>query len=319
MKRNSLLKGLSMALVSIMLFTGCSGSKSAEKSVPAPVKDAVTQGFSGDKVVDIEYVKENMKNENFMAIDARGPEAMVKDGSLEGAFGIIWQQLSTVADGKPGDENWGVVLDPERLSAVLSEKGITKSKDIVVFADTKTGWGDDGRILWTLDLAGYDNVKILDGGIEAIKASGLEMSKTPAIFVPEDVKLESLDLSSSIATDELSKLIEAGTVKIIDTRDVTEFEGATSYGEKTGGHIPGAVNINFMEFLNADGKLKTNAEVDQIMANKGFAKEDIIVTYCTAGIRSAYLQEILTMNGYTNVRNYDESYYRWCSVNEVEK
>lgn len=50
----------------------------------------------------------------------------------------------------------------------------------------------------------------------------------------------------------------------------------------------------------------------------GLAKTDNIVTYCTAGIRSAYMQLILEMCGYENTWNYDESYYRWCACQEVE-
>lgn len=43
-----------------------------------------------------------------------------------------------------------------------------------------------------------------------------------------------------------------------------------------------------------------------------------IVTYCTAGIRSAYMQLILEMCGFENSMNYDESYYRWCACQDVE-
>ena len=51
----------------------------------------------------------------------------------------------------------------------------------------------------------------------------------------------------------------------------------------------------------------------------GIAKTDKIVTYCTAGIRSAYMQLILEMCGFENSMNYDESYYRWSASQEVEK
>lgn len=324
MKRINLLKGMSIALISIMAITGCSSKTETAESAPveatAPVSEASDEiKFIGNNVVDIDYIKANMENEDFVAVDARGTETMSKDGSLEGAIGVIWQQLATVGDGKSGDANWGVVLDAQRLSEVLSEIGITNEQDIVVFADTKTGWGDDGRILWSLQEAGYNNVKILDGGIDAIKSSGLPMSKTPAAYVPTEVKIDELDLSRSIDTQELTMLVKDGSVKVIDTRDKSEFDGATKYGEKVGGHIPGAVNINFTELLNEDGTLKSNALIDELMVANGFEKNDEIITYCTSGIRSGYMQVILEMNGYTNVRNYDESYYRWCAVNEVEK
>lgn len=60
--------------------------------------------------------------------------------------------------------------------------------------------------------------------------------------------------------------------------------------------------------------LKEEAEKEDV----GFSKDDQIVTYCTAGIRSGYMQLILEMCGFGNSKNYDESYYRWCAVEEVE-
>lgn len=317
MKKKLMFKNLIMLMVLALIFTGC-GSSNTQETPPENNEATASDVFAGDKIVDIEYVKTNMTNDNFLAIDARGPEAMTKSGSLEGAIGVVWQQLSTVGDGKPGDPNWGVVLDKDRLSAALSEIGITKDKDVVIFADTKKGWGDDGRILWTLSLAGYDNVKILDGGIDAIKNAGLPTSTEPAPYVPAEVTVENIDLTSSINTDELKSLLADKKVKLIDTRDVSEYEGAANYGEKVGGHIPGAVNINFLQLLKEDGTLKSNAEIDTIMESNNISKDDAIVTYCTAGIRSAYMQQILEMNGYKNVRNYDESYYRWAEINEVE-
>ncbi|WP_028828732.1 sulfurtransferase [Proteocatella sphenisci] len=317
MKKKLIFKALITILLLMLVFTGCTSNDSGEVS-PEGETDTVSDVFVGDKIVDIEYVKANMNNDNFMAIDARGPEAITKSGSLENATGVIWQQLSTVADGKSGDANWGVVLDKERLSSALSEIGITRDKDIVVFADTQKGWGDDGRILWTLTLAGYDNVKILDGGILAIENAGLNTSKEPAPYVPAQVTIDNMDLTSSIDTDELESLIADDSVKIIDTRDISEYDGAANYGENAGGHIPGSISINFLELVKEDGTLKSNADIDAIMSANGIAKDDSIVTYCTAGIRSAYMQQILEMNGYTNVRNYDESYYRWSEINEVE-
>ena len=42
------------------------------------------------------------------------------------------------------------------------------------------------------------------------------------------------------------------------------------------------------------------------------------MTYCTGGIRSAFMQLMLEMQGYGNVKNYDGLFYNWAAVNEVE-
>ena len=55
-----------------------------------------------------------------------------------------------------------------------------------------------------------------------------------------------------------------------------------------------------------------------MLEEAGVSKDDKIVAYCTGGIRSAYTQMVLEMFGYENTWNYDQSYWRWCVVNEVE-
>lgn len=38
----------------------------------------------------------------------------------------------------------------------------------------------------------------------------------------------------------------------------------------------------------------------------GLSKEDHIITYCTGGIRSAYMQLVMEMCGFENSENYDD-------------
>lgn len=312
-------KLLSFLVVATMLLAGCNQTP-AEVEQPAedPAAAVVTSSFEGQYVVDIEYVKANMGNENFLAVDTRGEEAAA-GGTLDGAIAVIWQQFAAVSEGKSGDPMWGTVLPADQLSAALSAAGISKDKDIVLFADTAAGWGDDGRILWMLAMAGYDNVKILDGGIAAILNSGLDIAKGATPYTPAEVVVDSIDYKTSIDTDELvAKITENPELKIIDTRNPKEYNGATDFGEAKGGHLPGAINIDFMELLQ-DGYLKSNDDIVKLLADNGITQDDEIVTYCTAGIRSGYMQKVLEMCGFTNVRNYDESYYRWSAVNEVVK
>ena len=119
-----------------------------------------------------------------------------------------------------------------------------------------------------------------------------------------------------IYTDALAA--DYANYKIVDVRADEEYEGQVLYGEAKGGHLPGAIHIRYTDLFNEDCTLKTNEEIIAMFEAAGLAKTDNIVTYCTAGIRSAYMQLILEMCGYENTWNYDESYYRWCACQEVE-
>lgn len=289
---------------------GASGETSKSKGGETEKKEA----FSGKYVVDADYVKENL--DKIILVDARGEEAANKK-TIKGAIPIMWQYLATCEDGVAGDPNWGCILDVERLSERLSEKGIAQDKEIVLFAAAQEGWGDDGRIAWELIAAGYENVKMVDGGYQALVDAGIETQKGGAKPEKADVKVEAIDETHLINTDELKANYD--DYKVIDVRADEEWEGKTLYGEANGGHLPGAIHIRFTDLFNEDGTLKSNDDIVKMFEKEGISKDDQIVTYCTAGIRSAYMQLVLEMCGFENTKNYDESFYRWCAVEELEK
>lgn len=105
----------------------------------------------------------------------------------------------------------------------------------------------------------------------------------------------------------------------MDTRTDKEYNGKTMYGEANGGHLPGAIQIRYTDLFNSDSTLKSNEDLTKMFEDAGLSKEDHIITYCTGGIRSAYMQLVMEMCGFENSENYDESFYRWCVEGDLEK
>ena len=73
------------------------------------------------------------------------------------------------------------------------------------------------------------------------------------------------------------------------------------------------------DLFNSDSTLKSNEDLTKMFEDAGLSKEDHIITYCTGGIRSAYMQLVMEMCGFENSENYDESFYRWCVEGNLEK
>lgn len=299
-----------MAAAMVLSMSACA-APAAQEAAPADEKAA----FTGKYIVDAQYVMEHMKDENVLIIDARGEEA-AQNGTVEGAVAAIWQQFAAVSDGAAGDPMWGTILDVDSLSAALSAAGISQDKEIILFAAAQNGWGDDGRILWELVAAGFPNVKMVDGGYDGLVAAGVPTVKGAAAYTPAEVTVSAIDETHVINTDALAA--DYDSFKVVDVRADKEYEGGAFYGEVKGGHLPGAIHIRFTDLFNDDCTLKSNDEITAMFEAAGVAKTDKIVTYCTAGIRSAYMQLILEMCGFENTMNYDESYYRWCACQDVE-
>jgi thiosulfate/3-mercaptopyruvate sulfurtransferase len=292
-------KFLTLAVLTLGLtLTGCGNSNDATDDSTKEATSPKTT-FKGEYTVDADYVKDNL--DDIILIDARGDDAAKKE-TVKKAVPMAWQYLADVESGATGDENWGLVLEPKKLAERLGEKGIDKDKEVVLFASAQEGWGDDGRIAWELLAAGYKDVKMVKGGTE---------------LKPVDVKIDSLNQDHMIKTDELKA--DYDDYKIVDVRANEEYDGEVLYGEAKGGHLPGAIQVRYTDMFNKNGTLKSNEKLTKIFEDAGLSKDDKIVTYCTAGIRSAYTQLVMDMCGFKNVKNYDGSFYRWAKVEDVEK
>ncbi|TQQ84926.1 sulfurtransferase [Peptacetobacter hominis] len=318
-------KIMSLFLASVLagsMFVGCSkqeDTSSSEETAQTETTSATTKDEytfdNNEYFTSITWLKDNMEsNDKLVIIDARADKDYNK-GHIPGAINVIWQALANV-EGKAGDKDWGTLQDAETLSKTLSSFGISNDSQVVVYA-AKDGWGDDGRVVWCLKRAGID-ARMLNGGINLWEAEGNEMSKDAVTPEATECTISEIKPDMNITTEDLKK--EYDSLKIIDARAEDEYNGAVNFGEARGGHLPGAISIPFTELYNEDGTIKSNEEIEAIMTEAGINKDDAVVTYCTAGIRSAYMALVMTNAGYTNVRNYDASFYEWAAdeANELE-
>jgi len=286
-------------------FAGCLGDDDDDDKDED--KDIVYDFADNSFVVSAKWLNDNLENESILIIDARGAAAYTA-GHIPGAISAIWQEFANVTI-PAGEEGFGVLLDAENLSTILASKGVDNDKLIIVYANNSNGWGEDGRIVWMLRMAGIQNSKMLDGGFDFWNNSGYQVSTEETTPTASDFTVTTLDQTWTISTQELNASLD--NLKILDSRSLEEYDGAANYGEARGGHIPGAILLTFANVLKEDGTFKNQAGLETIFANAGLAKDDEIVTYCTAGIRSAHLALVLRMAGYPNSMNYDASFYEW--------
>lgn len=299
---------LMFSLVSLLL-AGCT---SKQEKVNKEKQEKVAE-YSGDLnlITTAKWTKENL--DNITILDVRD-EKEYKKGHIPNAINVKWQDFAQIDGKETGDKDWGNLLQPNEMSKVLQSLGIDNSKTIVVYGNPPEGWGEDGRVAWTLLSSNLEKVKILNGGWNSWKSADFKVSKDSPNITKSNFTVENLDSSLVITTDKLFNNLK--DFKIIDTREKKEFEGATKFGEVRGGHIPDAINITWNTLLNSDGTIKSQKEIDNILKENNISKNDKIVTYCTGGIRSGHMTLVLKMAGYDAV-NYDSSIYEWSANKDL--
>ncbi len=276
--------------------------------------------FDFKKLVDAKYLLENRTNENIVVIDARG--GMLEEGALmyDKATVVDWTDISLLDEF--GGENLGKLLSKDNYEQIFSKLGINADSEVLVYGFTmpEQGFGDEARVVYTFNYAGFDNVKFIDGGFKQVEKLGFNKnyeSASDRIDVSDVVRSEATQNEKAIFTDELLSKLGNADVQILDTRLEVEYNGRVIYGENKAGHIPGAISLPFNSLVDEEGFVKSREELEKYVNEKGLDKNKLQITYCTTGVRASYVAVILEELGF-NVRNYEPSFARYANVGEVE-
>lgn len=159
------------------------------------------------------------------------------------------------------------------------------------------------RLAWALEYAGFE-VAVLRDGLNGFTGT---LETAPTIFEPSEFTLESLR-SEILATadDVLNK--DAQTI-VIDARAAEEFSGAKAVsGSTKGGHIPGAIHLDWQQLATATGIADAATLEAQLSA---IPKDADVIVHCQSGARSSVVYHALKSVGVERVRNYLGSMNEW--------
>ncbi|MGK7921905.1 MAG: sulfurtransferase [Trichodesmium sp.] len=251
---------------------------------------------------------QKLATEGATILDARSCK-IFNSQSLLNSNCISWQEFSQSEFPLKGK----LLTDNEILTEKLQTIGIFNARPVIVFGNTINGWGEEGRIVWMLRTLGHQKSFLVDGGFNALVKAGFptvnnfhQTGSVKGDFIVKQNK------NWQINQKELKANLGNNKLVIIDTRESREYAGKTPYGEQRGGHIPGAIHIYFKDWLDKYGMLFSREKLLEILAKKGITQDKVIVTYCTGGVRSAWLTVVLIDLGF-QVKNYPGSMWEWAA------
>jgi len=200
---------------------------------------------------------------------------------------------------------------PEKLHAQLEALGIADDSRVIVYG-AKDWISPPTRAVFTFLYAGLENVSMLDGGLEAWKKEGREV--TASIPPAAKGKLSPLKIKPLLADAAFvqSHTNTPGFV-VIDARDALFYDGVQQGGRMEhhmAGHIPGSKSLPFEQVNGDDLKLKPAAELEAIFAKAGVKPGDTVIGYCHVGQQATAMLFAARSLGHP-VLLYDGSYEDW--------
>lgn len=176
--------------------------------------------------------------------------------------------------------------------------------------------------------AGVEDVRILNGGLNAWEAEGYPLSTDDVSPEPVDDFGANIPARPEYMVDlpEAKQLLESDEGELVSVRSWREFIGEWSgyhYIEKTG-RIPGAVFGNcgsdayHMEnYRNFDYTTREFEEIARAWKEGGIVPEKHIAFYCGTGWRGSEAFMNAYLMGWPNISVYDGGWYEWCSHPEL--
>lgn len=233
-------------------------------------------------LVNAEYLKENMgkvvivdATNNFM-VASEGKEKYAKR-HIEGAFHIDLKEDMT----RPLTAHGGRDPLPEDMNtfkAKLENFGINNDTEIIVYDEDIV---PASRFWWMCKYIGLDNVKLLDGGINAWLAKGFGLT-TEIPELPQNGSII-MNIRHDMVVDinDIKEAIGKEDTLIIDSRSPIRYRGEEEPIDFKAGHMPSAKNYFYENVLEMDGRYKS---LEAIKENFKAIKEAVVICHCGSGV-----------------------------------
>ena len=255
-------------------------------------------------LIEPEQLASHLGADGLLILDMRGPEKFVQ-GHVPGAVNLAYSNIIRAAP-----PAMGLVPSEDQLSGVFSRIGLTPATHVVAYDDE--GGGRAARLLWTLDALGHRHFSLLNGGLHAWIAERRELESGDSQAVPS--QYQARFVNPGVVADKQYILAHLGQADFLplDTRSPQEYSGADVRAAR-GGHIPSAVNMNWIEAIDRQHQLRLydDATLRRLLESQGVTPDKEIVLYCQTHHRSSHTYMVLKHLGYPKVRGYAGAWSEW--------
>lgn len=304
------------ALLMLLVLMAC---RSAEQQAGDLMPDTGSGYPNARLLVGAAWLDEHLDEPGLRIVDMRGAGDYAA-GHVPGAVNIPVGQIASTVNGIPFE------FDQGKVQGSLDGAGISPDATVVVYDNL--GMMDAARFFWTLEYVGHEDVRVLNGGWNAWQSAGLRTETAAPQVEPATYTLR-LDEDKLATADEIAARLGDADVALVDARSPQEYSGEVTLAER-GGHIPGAVNLVWLETLTGGDTVYTTdpawraelededvelfkpaGEIQALLDDLGLSPGQEVITYCQTLWRGAHVYYLLRLMGFEKVQGYDGSWAEW--------
>ena len=290
-----------------------------------PKRPAAASTDRPGPLVNVDWVADHLDDDDLRIVHVSPERRVYNKRHLPGAtYSDLHRELAlrgTAPETGDAEREW-LVPTREQAEHVLRRWRVGEGDRIVLYDDV--GLNRHAiRGYWLLRLYRFskDRVHVMDGGIEAWTRAGKPTTKEIAEPDLADALRKPAELGerddSMIATYEEVRAWSreaakaGGPTRLLDVRTPGEFVG-TDVRAKRGGHVPGARQRLFSDFLTDEGTIRPAEQILAIVRAGGVEPSEVRATYCQGGVRTALAWFVLhEIAGLEDVKSYAGSWEDW--------
>ena len=301
------------AVLSLGVLTGCSSKEEAKEAdtntekVTAEAVDTKTVFVTPEWVQSV--IDGNQKeSENYVIGEVSWGTYKDSPSYTKGHIpGAIHINTDSVEEGPV----WNI-LSPEKIEQSMLENGITKDTTVILYGDPSAA----GRVAFTYLWAGVENVKMLNGEIEAWEKAGYKTETD----VVEAKKAEDFGTKVPahpeycLSIEDTKEKLKDENFKLVSIRSEDEFLGKTSgyaYINKAGEPEGAVWGFDTDRYVNEDGTCINMEQMKKLWNECDFSADNELSFYCGTGWRACVPWLICYENGMTNMTVFDGGWNEW--------
>ena len=202
-----------------------------------------------------------------------------------------------------------VLPSADDFAKAMSRLGVSEHNHVVLYDSVRNQWA--ARIWWMLRGFGFDNVRVLDGGLATWKAKGLPVTQehTPYphgafVAVPRDgFFADKAEVLTAIGRDD---------TLLLNALSAEQHAGSGGVHYGRAGRIPGSTNVSARELIDPETQAYLPVDALREMFDRAGALDGRrVVCYCGGGIAASSTALILSALGVENVGVYTNSLQEW--------
>jgi len=260
---------------------------------------AASAASRSQMLVSTDWVAKHLKDANVVLLHVANDRTVYDAGHIPGARFVSLPELAITKDGIPHE------LPPvAELKRIFEAAGVSDRSRVIVYSDVSVLPAT--RAYFTLDYLGHgDRAALLDGGLGKWRSEGRELSKdVPSAAAGRFTPHPKPELV--VQMEAVRKMAGQKSEILLDARAPEIYSG------EKGAHIPGALNLYWMETQTShdDQALKPEADLRKLYEAAGITPDHPVVTYCNSGMQASQSYFTLKYLGY-DVRMYDGSMSEW--------